>query len=227
MILLKVLWAPGEAMFLIAKNPRAGLPLSLLIISSLISGATVMTKVPDLPLRVIEHSRRAVNMSEEAKNQLRQRMESPTTRTFTMVFSGLGPVLLVLIVSAIYFSAFTILGREDGFKAFFAITAFAFVPLIFRQIVMVLKAFFVPSADIMPDELGSLSPAVFLDRDSVSPGVFTAINAIDIVSIWVLCLMVIGFAFVTRKNISKAVRAGVVFGVFVVYVLARMIIQIV
>src|SRR5256885_4575338 len=51
-----------------------------------------------------------------------------------------------------------------------------------RQSAALLSAFFVPSASIMPDELGSLSPAVFLDRDSWPPPVFTSVNMIDIVS---------------------------------------------
>ena len=224
-LLLKVLWSPGEAMFLIARNPRAGLPLSLLIVSSLISGAVVMTKLPDLPLRAIERSPHAMNLSDEAKDRIRQQVDSPAAWIFTMVFSGLRPVLVLLIVSGIYFSAFTIIGREGNFRAFFSITAFAFIPTIFRQIVAMLSALFVPSSSIMPDELGSLSPAVFLDRDSVSPMVFMGMNMIDIASIWTLSLMVIGFAFVTRKSVSRAARAGVVIGVFLVYAVVRIIIR--
>jgi hypothetical protein len=208
-------------MFLIARNPCAGFPVSLLIISSLIGAAVVLTRLPDLPLRAIERSPKGMTFSDEAKDRLRQEMDSPAARIFTMVFSGLRPLVQLLLVSAIYFLIFTILGRQGSFKAFFSITAFSFVPAVFRQIVVVLSAFFVPSSSIIPDELGSLSPAVFLDRDAVSPIVFMAINVIDVVSIWTLSLMVIGFASVTRKNVSRAVRAAVVFGVFLIYAVLR------
>jgi len=224
-LVFKVLWSPGEVMFLIAKNPRVILPLSLLICSSLLSGAIVMTKLPELPLRAIERSPQGMNLSDEAKDRIRQQINSPITRFFTIVFSGLRPVLALLIVSGIYFSAFTIIGREGNFKSFFSITAFAFIPTIFRQIVAILSALFAPSSSIMPDELGSLSPAVFLDRDSVSPIVFMGMNMIDIVSIWTLSLMVIGFAFVTRKSVSRVARAGAVIGVFLVYAVVRIIIR--
>jgi hypothetical protein len=224
-LLFKVLWSPGEAMSLIARNPRVGLPLSLLIVSSLISGAIVMAKLPDLPVRAIERSPQGINLSEEAKERIREQIDSPAAWAFTIVLSGLRPVLVLLIVSVIYFSVFTIIGREGSFKAFFSITAFAFVPMIFRQIVTVLSALCVPSSSIMPDELGGLSPAVFLDRDSISPVVFLGMNMIDIVSIWTLSLMVIGFAFVTRRSVSRAVRTGVVIGVFLVYAVARIIIR--
>jgi hypothetical protein len=224
-LLFKVLWSPSEVMPFVAANPCFVVPLSVLIGSSLAATATVKARIPDLPLRIIERSPAGVNVSEEMKDRMRQQADSAGSWILTMIFSGLRPVLLLLIVSAIYFSVFTVIGRKGPFGAFFSITAFAFVPMVFRQIAAGLTALFVPSTAIMPDELGSLSPAVFLDRDSVSPLIFTAVNMIDIVSIWTLCLMVIGFAFVTRKDVMMHSRAAAVFGVFLAYALIKMIIQ--
>src|SRR5437660_1057726 len=133
-LVFKVLWSPGEAMFLIARNPCFILPLSLLIVSSLVSGAIVMTKLPDLPMRAIERSPQGMNLSDEAKDRIREQINSPITLIFTIVFSGLRPLILLLIVSGIYFWAFTIVGREGSFRAFFSITTFTFVPTILRQI---------------------------------------------------------------------------------------------
>jgi hypothetical protein len=152
---------------------------------------------------------------------MRQRLNSPLVKGFTVVASVISPVILILIVAGIYFGLFTLAGREGSFKAFFSITAYAFVPTIFRQLAAVLAAFVVPSSALMLDELGSLSPAVFIDRDSVSPVVFAAVNSVDVVSIWILILLVIGYGFVTRKSLSKATRAMVVVGVFLIYVAVR------
>ena len=225
-LLFKVLWSPRGAMSVIAKNPRFGLPLLLLIGCCLVSGAVMLAKIPDVPLRAIERSPQGANMSDEAKDHLRQQIDSPATWIFTMMLSGIRPVLVLLIVSGVYFLVFTIIGRPESFKAFFAVTTFAFVPMIFRQSAIVLTACFVPSSSIMPDELGSLSPAVFLDRDSMSPAVFAMVNTIDIVSIWILALIIIGFEFVTRNAVSRAVRAGAVIGVFLTYAFGRMLIRI-
>src|SRR5262249_48005285 len=119
---------------------------------------------------------------------------------------------------------FTILGREGSFKAFFSVTAFAFVPLIFRQLAGVLALSLVPLSALSVDELGSLSPSVFLDRDSVSPVVFAAVNRIDIVSIWILALLGIGYGFVARKSLSKTCRTAAVLSVFLVFVGFRLVI---
>ena len=58
-------------------------------------------------------------------------------------------------------------------------------------------------------------------RSIVSRVVFAAVNMIDVISLWTLCLLVIGFGFVTRKSVSKAACAGTVFGVFLVYAVLR------
>jgi hypothetical protein len=42
-----------------------------------------------------------------------------------------------------------------------------------------------------------------------------------LVSHWTLCLLVIGFGFVTRKSVSKLACAGTVFGIFLVYAVLR------
>lgn len=223
-LLLKVLWAPGEAMSSISKNPRVLAPLLFLSVFSSITGGLVMTKLDsgELALRAIEQSAQGRNMPEEAKERMRQQLNSPVVKGLTLVATVAGPLVVILFVASLYFGVFTLLGREGTYKAFFSVTAFAFVPGIFRQLAAVLSAFVVPSSSIMADELGSLSPSVFLDRDSISPVLFTAVSTVDLVNIWILSLLVVGFGFLTRKSLSKIVRVGAVVGLFLVYAAFRL-----
>jgi len=211
-------------MFLLSKNPSVVVPLVFLCLLSLLTGVVVITKIDsaELAMRTIERSGRGASLSDEQKDLLRKQMNSPIIKGFTIASTVIGPAIMIALVAVVNFALFTMLGREGGFKAFFSITAFAFVPTIFRHLAVVLSAFVVPASSIMPDELGSLSPAVFLDRDSVSPVVFAFVNAIDLVSIWVLTLLVIGYGFVTRKSLSKMTRAAAVVGIFLVYLALRL-----
>jgi Yip1 domain len=222
-LLFKVLWSPGEALFFLSKNPKVLTPILFLILFSIVTGAVLVTKLDsaELTMRALERSRS--NLSDEQKAQLRRQMGSPVVKVFTFVSAVVGALLVVLIVAGIYFALFTMLGREGGFKAFLSITAYAFVPTIFRSLAAVLSAYVVPPSSLMPDELGSLSPAVFLDRDAMSPVVFTAVNTIDLVTIWVLILLWIGYGFVTRKSLSKVSRAAAILGVFMLYVALRLV----
>jgi len=222
-LLFKVLWSPGEALFFLSKNPKVLTPILFLTLFSIVTGAVLVTKLDsaELTMRALERSRS--NLSDEQKAQLRRQMGSPVVKVFTFVSAVVGGLLVVLIVAGIYFALFTMLGREGSFKAFLSITAYAFVPTIFRSLAAVLSAYVVPPSSLMPDELGSLSPAVFLDRDAMSPVVFTAVNTIDLVTIWVLILLWIGYGFVTRKSLSKVSRAGAILGVFLLYVALRLV----
>jgi hypothetical protein len=223
-LLSKVLWSPGETMVLLAKNPRVLTPMVFLAIFSLLTGAAVFMKVDsaELAMRAIERSSQGANLSDEQKDQIRRQMNSPLIRGLTFASTVVGSLVVVLLVATIYFGVFTLLGREGGFKAFLSITAFAFVPTIFRQLAAVLSVFMLPSSALMPDELGSLSPAVFLDRDAVSPVLFAAVNTVDVISIWILSLLVIGYGLVTRRSVSKFARTAAVLGVFLIYVCLRL-----
>jgi len=223
-LLFKVLWSPGEAMFLLSKNPKVLAPILFLTLFSIVTASVLVVKVDtvELTMRTIEKSSRGATLSDEQKAQLRRQIDSPVVKGFTFVSAVLGAPLMLLIVTAVYFALFTMLGREGGFKAFFSITAYAFVPTIFRSLAAILSAYVVPASSLMLDEFGSLSPAVFLDRDSVSPVAFVAVNTIDLVSIWVLILLGIGYGFVTRKSLSKTSRAAAIVGVFLLYVAFRL-----
>jgi hypothetical protein len=113
---------------------------------------------------------------------------------------------------------FTLIGRSGTFKAFAAITAFAFVPGLIRTIASILTIMIVPHTQIMLDELGSIGPSLMVDRAGMSPKLFAALSQVDIVSIWILTLLVIGFGHVTSKGVTAVTRSVCVFGVFLVYV---------
>jgi hypothetical protein len=223
-LLLKVLWSPGEAMYLLSKNPRVLAPILFLSLFSALAGGAILMKVDssELAIRMLERPGAGMNLAEEQKELIRESMNSPVTRGMGFATTFLGPIFVVVLVAGIYFVIFTVVGREGGFKSFFSITAFAFIPGIFRQLAMILTVFVVPSSSLMPDQLGSVSPAVFLDRDSMSPLLFAAVNSVDAISIWILILLIIGYGFVTPKSVSKAARAGAVVCVFLVYVTLRL-----
>jgi hypothetical protein len=219
-LLFKVLWSPGETMFMLSKNPRVLAPMIFLSLFSLVTGSAVLMKLDfaELTMRMIERSAQGSRMPEEQKAQFRTAMNSPFAKASFFGSTVIFPLITIVFVAVVYFTVFTMIGRDGDFKAFVSVTTYAFVPLIFSQIASLVRAYLVPPAFLMLDELGSLSAAVFVDRDSVSPVVFTAANSLDFVSIWSLILLIIGYGFVARKSLSKGTRAVAVVSVFFVYV---------
>lgn len=223
-LLFKVLWSPAESMFLLSKQPRVLVPMLFLCAFSFVAGTVMVMKVDlaELTIRAVERSPQGATLSDPQKQQMREAMNSPVAKVFTFASTAVGPVMIVLVVTVIYFVLFTVVGRDGNFKSFLSITTFAFIPLVVRQAAGALSVFVIPPSSLMLDELGSLSPAVFLDRDALSTVSFTLVNMIDLVTIWILVLLTIGYGFVARKSLTKGARVSCVVGVFLVYVALRL-----
>jgi hypothetical protein len=217
-LLFKVLWSPGEAMFKLSKEPRILVPMLFLAVYSLAAGIVVRTKVDmtEVGMRVIERTPGAANFSEEQRAMVRSQIKA--FDTLGLAATVVIVPLSIVVIAGLYFGVFSILGRVGGFKEFLSITSFAFVPIIFSQLAAIARAFTMPQETIMPDEMGSISLAAFLDRQTTSPAWFSAVNSVDLATMWVLALMVIGYKFVTPKSLSAGARAAGVVSLFLIYV---------
>jgi hypothetical protein len=223
-LLFKVLWSPGEAMFRVAKNNKAALaPILLLTIGGIVFTMIMFSHVDmyQLALRALEQRPGAQELTAEQKDRMLAMSTSTFARVTPMIFAGIGPTLTITCVSFIYFVLFTLVGRTGGYKAFFAITSFAFVPLIVRNVASALTVMVVPPSSLMVDEIGGISPSIFLDRTATSRGVFTLVNQIDVVSIWILILLVVGYRFLVSKDVSIKTRAACVFGPWFIWIAVR------
>src|SRR2546428_9563636 len=99
-LLLKVLWSPGEAMFLISKNPRALAPILFLSLSSLFAAVAIQTKVQfgELYMNMITRSPQAARLPEETK-ALQRLMSLPLMQGVFVASAVVVPLLTVLIVA--------------------------------------------------------------------------------------------------------------------------------
>jgi uncharacterized membrane protein len=220
-LLFNVLWAPAETMLKVAKSRKVLAPLILLTAGGILSVLVTFNQINmgEVMLRTMEQQGRAP--SAEQRERMLAMMNGPVPRAFGAISAVVAPTVTVVLVAVIYFGLFTLLGREAGFKAFFAVTAFAFVPSIVRTAAAVITMTVVPQSQLMLDELGNIGPAVMLDRGAVSSKLFAAVAQIDVVSLWILALLVIGYRFVSRKGVSVVARTVCVFGVWLVYVAFR------
>ena len=79
----------------------------------------------------------------------------------------------------------------------------------------------IPSSAINPAELGSISPGIFLDPLETSAPLLALARAMDLVTIWVLVLLTIGYRRLAPKRTSAITVAVAVFGVWLVTVAVR------
>jgi hypothetical protein len=220
-LLFKVIWSPGEAMLRATKRASTAFaPVLLLSLAGIAVTVFMFSRInmADMTFRALEQRRGAQQLTQEQKDRIIQTSNSSFAKAFTLIASAVGPALSIACVALIYFAIFTLVGRNGLYRAFFAITAFAFVPLLIRHIAVAITVSVVPQSSLQVDEIGSISPAIFLDRGAVSPALFTIFNQLDIVSLWILTLLVIGFRFVVPRDVSTTTRTACVFGLWFVWV---------
>ena len=109
------------------------------------------------------------------------------------------------------------LGRGVPFKPFLAVTAFAFIPGVFRSVAIMGTVLTADPTFETLQRAGSFSPILFLDSSSVSRVMYAILGMADAVSIWILVLLVIGYGFVLRDRVTPALRIFAVVGVYCVW----------
>ncbi|HLH30892.1 MAG TPA: YIP1 family protein [Terriglobia bacterium] len=209
-LFFKTLWSPGEAMFFLSKKPRILVPLILIGVLQLGVGLVGYAKLDygQIVLKQLEKSPQGRNMTDEQKQNAAQ-----IYRRFAPAFPILGavtPPIFITVAAALYFGIFTVLGRNGSFKAFYAVTLFAYIPLLIRQAASVVQIFTVPPEQLDINELGNLSVSVFLDPSSVSKVVYALSTVVDLTSIWIMILLVIGYKFLTTKSVGTGLRTAAV-----------------
>src|SRR5262249_21059075 len=209
-LFFKTLWSPAESLFLLSKKPRVLVPLIIVAVLQLGVGLVSLSKLDfgQVALRQIERSPRAANMSDEQK-QNAVRVSRQLAPVF-IAFGTIAPALFITIAAGLYFGIFSMIGRTAGFKAFYAVTLFAYIPLLIRQLASVVQLLGIPSEQIDVNELGNLSAALFLDRSDVSKVVYALASVVDITSIWIVILLVIGYKFLTPKSVGLGLRSAAV-----------------
>ena len=221
--ILKVFWSPGDAFTEIAESKiPAWAPLIFLMVLGF-GGALIFSSMIDLgelAVRAAEQGPGGGELTDEQRENIARIMNSPVARVFRYIGALFLP-LIVLIISGIYFGVFMILGSSAPFRSFYSVTAHAFLPTIVSSAVSITMILMIPSSAINPAELGIISPAIFFDPLEVSAPLMALARSLDLVTIWVLVLLTIGYRRLAPRRTSAITVAVAVFGVWLVTVAVR------
>lgn len=211
--LFSVLWAPRKTLWEISQSPRVIAPLVLLMLFAVLDTTIVFSKLDpgELRLKEFERGGYADKISDSDKAIHAQRARDQ--RTFAATVTAVRPLIVVLIVAGIFYLCLG-LGRRVPFKPFLAVTAFAFIPGILHSLFIVGTVLAAEPTTENLQRAGAVSPILFLDSTSVSRATYEILGMVDVVSIWILALLIIGYGFVLRDRVSPVLRVLVVVGVY-------------
>ncbi len=211
-----VLFSPDETFADIARRPNILLPLAVLFVVSVLSAVVLIPRI-DFESTVREQMERNPRSASMSPSDMDRAVRMGAA--FGKVVGYSSPVVAIAvwgIIAGVLLIAFRLFGGEGTFKQAFAVTLYAWFPLLIKSIITTAVAW--TKGTIDASQLATLvtsNPAFLLDMKE-HPVAFSFLSSFDIFAIWSLVLFIIGFAYVSRM--TKAKSATIVISLWAVMI---------
>jgi hypothetical protein len=220
--MMGVFFSPGETFRDIARRPGFVAPLILYMVLGL-GFAWMMNQRIDWGSyfrHQAEKNPRFADLSEEQK----QRALGPQTKYAPMFAYGIGLAgspLSILILSGLYLAGFnTIAGAGIRFGTTVGVVAHGLMPSAIASVLGIVTMSLKSHGDVTPETILASHVAAYLPDDT--PRWLQSIGAsFEIFWIWAMCLFVIGFRAGATRKVSTGTAAGIIFGIWGVWILAK------
>lgn len=222
--IIGVFFSPKATFEDLVRKPSWVLPTALMMILGIL-GAVALNSHFNWRTYItqqIEKSPRATNMSPEQKEQ-QVETSAKYSPAFAYVFGTILPVLAVLVIALVFWGAYNVIaGTGASFKTSLAIVAHALIPAsIVGTILFVTVLFLKPVGTFDLDNPVATNLATVLPDDAAKWLVALGKN-IDLLELWKLLLISIGFAAVNPKKLTGGKAFIIAISVFLFYVVCRM-----
>jgi len=220
--IIGVFFSPKATFEDIVRKPSWVLPIVLLTLFSIGVSFAINQRINwrEFMVQQIEKSPQAANMSAEQKEQ---RIEGGAkfSPPFTWAIGMCGPILFVLVVALAMWGAYNLLGGANtNFGTSFAITSHAALTGLVNSLLFILVLYLKPLGTVDLENPVTTNLAAFLPDDSAK-WLVKLFNSIDIISLWTLILLAIGFAATNPKKLRGSKAFMIAFSVWAVYVVLR------
>jgi hypothetical protein len=209
--------SPGPTFAAIARRPSWWLPLIICAVVSIAATAAVLPRIDFESVIRERMAARGATIPEDRMDQIVATQKRLSGLGY--VWAGLGPALIALVVGAVNLLAFKAFGWDLRFKQAFGVTSHALLPTIGISMLLI---FFVSRLDIVnPADLGDLthSNLGFLVDRHANPALNSIARSLDVFGIWMLVLLVIGFA--AAANVPRRKAAILIGSLWAVLVLGK------
>ncbi|MBZ5501261.1 MAG: YIP1 family protein [Acidobacteriia bacterium] len=220
------IFSPRPTFASIARRPTWLVPLLLLTVVSTGAVATLGHTMGWRALleQQIQKNPSAQRRIEQLTPEQRQQMVEQQMKIIpiTVYVGGIvGSAITLVTLAAVFLGVFNLVsGVPMGFKTSLSIVAYAYTPRLIYGLLAIPILFLKDPSTVDPQNMVASNPAVFL-ADGAAGWLATLLGSLDLFSIWVVLLLSVGYSAVNPKKLSFGKAFGVIFGVWLVYVLVR------
>lgn len=223
--LMGVYFSPGETFKEIGLAPRVLMPILAMVIFGLIVTIVMLSKL-DLAAMMSQQFSQAVSDGRMTQEQVAQQLPISimVTKVIFFLIGAFGGLLMSLIVAGVFKLASMALGAENSFGQLFAVSVYSFLAVsIVSSIVFVILLFLKPADELTMNNLGEVVGSnlgalltMAMGKDALPKFVIALAQRVDIFSIWIITLLSIGYAAVSRrlKTGTAAMTLGILYGIY-------------
>jgi hypothetical protein len=218
--IFEVFYEPGELFG--SLDRRRGVWVLPLLLGLLCTLGTTVTAIRLIGMDSIVRQRlQTMRLSPEQMQTAMERANSPAQLYITYVGAVVGGAVVLLFIAGLL-TLFALVGsKQPKFSNNFSMVTLAYFPytlVVCLMTVLVLQM--APDRSVLDiNNLLATNVGAFMDKDSMSRGLYTFLSSIDILSFAEIGLLSYGFAKVNRASISFGLFA--VLSLWFVYVLIR------
>jgi Yip1 domain len=220
--IIGVFTSPKRTFTSIAEKPSWVAPMLLMMILAVVVGGLLNSKMnwAQYIRHKAEENPRFEQLSEDKKDEALAG-QVKFWAGFSYAVGAVAIPISILIFAGIYMAAFNLMsGAGVRYGQSFAITTHAFLPAaitsILAMIILPLKTY----GDVDPENIVATSLKAYLPE--TAPKALLALGgSLELFWIWCLALVAIGFAAANPRKVKSGAAFGIVFGLWAIWVLAK------
>ncbi len=221
--LFGIFFSPNQTFQDIAKKPSFVLPLIIMIIFSLIATVIIMPKI-DIEAAILENIEKSGREISDAEMESAMAWGEKIGNVSGYIGAVAGPIIITLIVAVIYFGIIRLWRAGSTFSKVFSVTVHSFFVGIIKTILAIIVAPRLEDRSLLAQDAQNLvksNLSVLLNREEVAAPLYIVASKIDIFSIWIMVLAILGLAAVSKLNIKQS--AAIVLILWLIFLAANAI----
>lgn len=220
--IIRVIVSPRKTFEDISRRPSWIAPMLLMVIIGTFVAGMLNQKLnwSSYIRQKAEQNSRFAQLSEEQKETAISK-QAKYAPTFSYAIGGVGSILAVLCFSLIYWGVFNLFcGAGLNFERSFGIASHGYLPSVLAAILVLITLPFKAYGEVDPEHMLVSNLGAFLSADSPK-WLQTLGTSLDLFWIWTLVLFAIGYSAANPKKVKTSTAFGIVFGLWAVWVLAK------
>ena len=206
---MDIFYAPSEVF---ARREHSGFGLPLLVVTVLIGVIAAVNMGVMQPIMDAEFTRATAAAMKKDPRVTAEQMQQfrAMGEKFAPVLAAIGTPIAIFFVGLTLWLAGKLVDAKQSFGAALMVTSYAYLPKVIGSIVAGVQGLLMDPATLTGQFKVSLGIGRFLDPDTASPILLALVGRMDVFTIWVTVLLVIGLAVTGKISRSSAAIAGVV-----------------